>query len=528
MAKSISSLALGSKIKDSKGNIFTVIAHNHYGNGETVLWDSNYTYATKLASTDYVYTKYTNTEADYYLTNVYPGRLPSELLDCVNDTSIQIINPSNGGKETIKRKYFLLSATELYGNEGVHMDSEIIGSKFSYFNNKSNINISGNSHSAYGNALWTRTPCLDTPKYYLGVFGSSYNNSSFATYSTPTTDVLGVRATFTVSNVLVTDNVSNGCYSFVFNQPPVVEDIQSIEGNYGTPTAITYVAIDSDDNNLIHYFSKDNGSSWEEISPARVNNSYTFSYLFNELNTYSCRIKVVDSAENSTTSNMFSVSVNEANPTVNILSVEDKTVTFKVNCITSEISKVEIFINNILVETITNGFNSSLSYVLNSKDLIQGKNDITIKATSRANLEGTRDFEANKSSCKLPPVGTKVIINNVEYTIIRAFEDNGLHNYTLDTQLASNVNINDEISILQDRIKVKCGLSNISNIKDFKEMKLVKSKKLKGDFEGYIEEKYELEAEGRYSSIKLELEKFNDNIDTGIIELQQYFDYMED
>ena len=42
-------------------------------------------------------------------------------------------------------------------------------------------------------------------------------------------------------------------------------------------------------------------------------------------------------------------------------------------------------------------------------------------------------------------------------------------------------------------------------------MKLVKAKKLSGIFEGYIEEKYELEGEGRYSTIRLELERFNNN-----------------
>ena len=59
-------------------------------------------------------------------------------------------------------------------------------------------------------------------------------------------------------------------------------------------------------------------------------------------------------------------------------------------------------------------------------------------------------------------------------------------------------------------------------------MKLVKSKKLKVMFEGYVEEKYELEGEGRYSAIKLETERFNNSVESEIIELQQYFDYMED
>ena len=81
---------------------------------------------------------------------------------------------------------------------------------------------------------------------------------------------------------------------------------------------------------------------------------------------------------------------------------------------------------------------------------------------------------------------------------------------------------------MQDTVKVLCSLSNLENSTDFKEMKLVKTKKLKGQLEGYVEEKYELEGEGRYSAIKLETERFNNTIESEIIELQQYFDYMQD
>ena len=59
-------------------------------------------------------------------------------------------------------------------------------------------------------------------------------------------------------------------------------------------------------------------------------------------------------------------------------------------------------------------------------------------------------------------------------------------------------------------------------------MKLVKTKKLKGIFEGYIEEKFELEGEGRYSTIKIEAERFNSDVESEITELQQAFDYIED
>ena len=79
-----------------------------------------------------------------------------------------------------------------------------------------------------------------------------------------------------------------------------------------------------------------------------------------------------------------------------------------------------------------------------------------------------------------------------------------------------------------DNVNVKCSLSNMESKLDYKDMKLVKVKTLKGDLAGYIEEKYILEGEGRYSAIKLELEKFNSSVDVGVKELQQMFDYLED
>ena len=123
---------------------------------------------------------------------------------------------------------------------------------------------------------------------------------------------------------------------------------------------------------------------------------------------------------------------------------------------------------------------------------------------------------------------TKVVINNIEYTITNATSGGSNHTYTLDKNLINSVKANDIVKVMQDKVSVKCSLSNISSGTNFKDMKLVKSKILKGGLEGYTEEKYELEGEGRYSTIRLELERFNSNSENEIIELQQAFDYMED
>ena len=41
MAQSIKNISIGSKIRDTKGNEFTVIAKNHYGSNQVTLMHTN-------------------------------------------------------------------------------------------------------------------------------------------------------------------------------------------------------------------------------------------------------------------------------------------------------------------------------------------------------------------------------------------------------------------------------------------------------------------------------------------------------
>jgi hypothetical protein len=210
------------------------------------------------------------------------------------------------------------------------------------------------------------------------------------------------------------------------------------------------------------------------------------------------------------------------------VSVVDKVVTFKANCITSEVSKVEIIINGKNVKTFASGFDFNLVYEIDRNNLNIGKNSIQIKATSQENLVGYANLEASKTKYNLPPIGTKVIIGGIEYSISNASENGSNQTYTLNNNLINQVKKGDIVQVTQDLVKVLCSMSTLENVKDYKEMKLVKTKKLKGDLEGYVEEKYELQGEGRYSTVKLEMQRFSNNVATEILELQQYFDYLED
>lgn len=517
MAKAIKNLSTGSRIRDNKGNEFVLVAHNHYGSNQVTLMHENLYTSLPMHETHNKNSNYATSEVHYYLNNQYLNTLQEDLKNRILVTNISYkdaISTSQNVAKTLTTKAFIPAYSELV-EESVS-DSPANTKFISYFKN--------NDYST--ERTWTRT------EYYMmtgGLYSSHYYTFGGVGVMNPGHVATAIKPFINVSNtLLVSDAVSNGYYSFIFNEPPVIQTINSIQGNYGSATNISYVAIDNDDTELTHYISFDNGYKWQEIKPTRNGNIYTYSHVFNELNTYYCRVKVVDSAKNEVVSNAFTITVNAVAPTVNIISVVDKVVTFKANCITSEVSKVEILINDEVVKTFTNGFDFNLVYEIDRSKLNVGKNSIQIKATSQENLVGYTNLEASKAKYNLPPIGTKVIIGGIEYSISDASEDGSNQTYTLNTNLINQINRGDIVQITQDSVKVLCAMSNLENVKDYKEMKLVKTKKLKGDLEGYIEEKYELQGEGRYSNIKLEMQRFSNNVATEILELQQYFDYMED
>ena len=519
MAQSIKNLTLGSKVIDENGNSFIVIAKNHYMSNSVLLWAESI--VTKLKMSTYAQSNadfdYSFSNVEYYLRNDYP-KILGEIKNYVLDANIKysnVISSSQAKQDPLNAKYFILGFSELggsyAGNEGSHI---------SYFTNSNRREKESN--------YWTRTEftaSLSTAKLlYIPNTGDV-----LASNTTTVTSTMGVVPAFNVStDLLVSNEVSNGYYTMIFSEPPIINTIGNIKGNYGSNTKITYTATDNDDAILNHYISFDNGGTWSKIDPSKVGDTYTYTHVFNELKKYACRVKVVDSAGNETVSNMFIVEVSSTAPSINIVNVIDKVITFKVNCITDEISKVEVLINDVVKKTYTNNFDFNLVYEINSADIKVGDNKVEIKATSSANIVNTKYLEVSKKSYDLPPVGTKVLINEFEYSITKTSNNGSTHTYTLDKNLLTNLKANDIVRVMQDRVNVKCSLSNVSANKDFKDMKLVKSKVLKGDFEGYIEEKYELEGEGRYSTIRLELERFNSNSKNEIIELQQAFDYLED
>lgn len=518
MAKSISYLTRGSKIIDSMGQTYIVIAQNHYKDGQTTVWTENCVTSMKMSSLTSGVLNYESTDVNSYLKNTYPNTLSDTIKRYTVDTEIpftDIVSDSIQTQRFMTVKYFLLSEQELCNDNGYEPNHKPI----TYLNT--------DKKRECGVSYWTRSERLSTAGgnifNYISMYG--YNQG----YASSVNTIHGIRPAFNLSHeLLVEDELVNGYYKIIESVPPKVSNISNLIGNYASDTTINYEVINEEGHALTHYLSVDNGDSWQVIKPTKNGNNYSFKYVFDEIKTYYCRIKVVDTVNSVGISNMFTVTLNHSVPNITILDHDNLDFRFRVNCVTSELSKIEIYINDVLKKTITENLDFTQTYSIDKSLLTNNKNYVQIKATSQSGLIGTKDIEVRKTTHNIPAIGSKVVINSNVYTVESASKSGNNIVLNLSENLIEKVSKGDLISILQDNVNVKCSLSNMESKLDYKDMKLVKVKTLKGDLAGYIEEKYLLEGEGRYSAIKLELEKFNSSVTVGVKELQQMFDYLED
>ena len=105
MAQSIKNLALGSKIQDSKGNKFIVIAKNQYASNEVTLLSEQSIAKLQMSPTPSQNTEYPNTEVTYYLNNDYLKTLDSQLQTAIKVTSLPYSDSISGSQFTDKTVY---------------------------------------------------------------------------------------------------------------------------------------------------------------------------------------------------------------------------------------------------------------------------------------------------------------------------------------------------------------------------------------------------------------------------------------
>jgi hypothetical protein len=118
MAKLISSLSLGAKIKDAKGNNFVVVAKDHYANKEVTLIDISYAGVSSMGgtSTSTTFDIMTNSVLALDIKNSYERRLDPNLAQKAKTTNVPYWYGRKGvTPETryLKTKYFITSTQEM-------------------------------------------------------------------------------------------------------------------------------------------------------------------------------------------------------------------------------------------------------------------------------------------------------------------------------------------------------------------------------------------------------------------------------
>ena len=121
MAKSISYLTRGSKIIDSMGQTYIVIAQNHYKSGQTTVWTESCVTSMPMSGLMSGVLNYESTDVNSYLKNTYPQTLSDTIKRYTVDTEIpftDIVSDSIQTRRFMTVKYFLLSEKELGNSNG--------------------------------------------------------------------------------------------------------------------------------------------------------------------------------------------------------------------------------------------------------------------------------------------------------------------------------------------------------------------------------------------------------------------------
>ena len=137
MAQSIKNISIGSKIKDNKGNIFTVIAKNHYGSNQVTLMHTNAYINMQMHTSHNRNSEYGYSEVHYYLSNDYLKRLQDELKDSLLATQIyynDAISTTQYTTKSLSAKAFIPAYSEI-GDSSPFVPQQVKFIDYFYNNN---------------------------------------------------------------------------------------------------------------------------------------------------------------------------------------------------------------------------------------------------------------------------------------------------------------------------------------------------------------------------------------------------------
>jgi VCBS repeat-containing protein len=185
-------------------------------------------------------------------------------------------------------------------------------------------------------------------------------------------------------------------------------------------------------------------------------------------------------------------------PVVTIVDATYPNVRFTVSDADGTVQQVDVYVNGILKETYDSGLDAEIVYPISYADLNEGDNTLEIVATDNLGGEGVKLLNINKTDITVPTAGTKVVIKGKQYTITDVVNDGITLTLTLDRPLEENIITNESVELLNNYVVPSADLGN-----GFAELNHVKTT-YSGD---QAAEKYELDAEGRTVTFKVNSDK---------------------
>lgn len=241
------------------------------------------------------------------------------------------------------------------------------------------------------------------------------------------------------------------------DNPPSINNVSNISGIVGDSIQITYTA--TDDNSITsHKFSEDGGNTWAIISPSKNGDIYTFSKVYTSSVVKNCKIKVIDSKNQETISNAFTITVTNNNVAVTEVTLNKSSVTLTVDESTTLYATV--LPSNATNKNITWGSSNESVATINGGTITaksEGATVITV-STVDGNKKATCSVVVNRKVVEPdpPPPAT----DNVKQDLF-----NSKQNY--DTKYNSLINIiknviaKNEITV-SDRNNISDALKNFS------------------------------------------------------------------
>ncbi|WP_418657946.1 RCC1 domain-containing protein, partial [Clostridioides difficile] len=203
------------------------------------------------------------------------------------------------------------------------------------------------------------------------------------------------------------------------------------------------------------------------------NNIYIFNKIQTPTSIYKENLVWINPVNDETVSLVYKV--NSVNSTIEIVEKTISGIKLKINDDGNEIIKIEMYINNELITTMTEFTNKYSQFTIPLDKLALGRNNIVFKGYDnfKGNIYTSLTINKENNSIYVSE-NSSLLINGKRYTVQSVSESQGKVTVNLDRGLEENVNVGDIIYQLINKLNVQIKTNNMGMHKDAKLLEMKK------------------------------------------------------